>query len=429
MALCLAPPFVSGASIEITAAPALKQVDPGTAAVFTLTLQNTGTATDVVTLEVSTVPKNWTSLFSDDSIQIAAGTSGTTSLTIKPSKDALVGDTNLTVTALSTVTSTKATTNLKVRVKQIYKIDLQVTSPGELSAGKTVTIPVSIRNDGNGPDHVTVSVIPTGATTSWAKLGTATYDLGVGESRIYSYTSNVPKDTETDNYIFMIKARSSGDGVEETKNVEVDVQGGSVMGLSIDPLTLSIIAAIIFFVLVVAAILLIPNRKTALDPEATTPKDLKAPKKVKKKKIAAKTTDDHTKHLDRIEKRIEELHEKVERLHDSHREVMGHFEDHMVKHHKKEVEPLPPPPKPTLPPPLPPSKSKDLDPGPHPEALHPEGPPENMSLGDAHGELGHMTGPEPLKTAPPKKEAKKCSNCGSAVEPDWVKCPTCSGKL
>jgi hypothetical protein len=161
------------------------------------------------------------------------------------------------------------------------------------------------------------------------------------------------------------------------------------------------------------------------------PEKKKAPKKVTKKKVAvrAKVSDDKTKHLERIEKRLEELHEKVEHLNDRHREVLGLFEDHMVKHHKKEVSPLPPPPKPSLRPPVPPSNVKYTRPGPHPEALHPEGPPENMSLGDDHGELGRKTGPEPLKTAPPRRETTKCSKCGSEVGTDLVKCPTCGAKL
>ena len=174
----------------------------------------------------------------------------------------------------------------------------------------------------------------------------------------------------------------------------------------------------VFFMHIVLALLLVPGKK-------------KVPKKVKKKKVAvrAKVTEDKTKHLERIEKRIEELNEKVERLHDSHREVLGLFEDHMVKHHKKEVSPLPPPPKPSLLPARPFSNAKFTRPGPHPEALHPEGPPENMSLGDDHGELGAKTGPEPLKTTPPRRETKKCSKCGSEVGTDLVKCPTCGAKL
>ncbi len=189
--------------------------------------------------------------------------------------------------------------------------------------------------------------------------------------------------------------------------------------------------AVIFLVLLVLALLIVPRKKKVHDPESTRPKNLKAPKKVKKKKVVVedKISYDHSKHLDRIEKRLEELHEKVEKLNDNNREILGHFEDHMVKHHKKEVSPLPPPPKPSLLPPRPPSNIKDSRPGPHPEALHPEGPPENMSLGDEHGELGHKTVPEPLKTTAPKKEAKKCAKCNSDVEADWVKCPTCGAKL
>lgn len=154
-------------------------------------------------------------------------------------------------------------------------------------------------------------------------------------------------------------------------------------------------------------------------------------KKVKKKKRPShtKVTDDQTKLLERIEKRLEELHDKVEHLNDRHREVLGLLEDHLVKHHKKEVEPLPPPPKPSLSPHYTFSTQKHSKPGPHPEALHPEGPPENMSLGDDHGELGPKTGREPLKTTTPNTRIKKCPRCGSEVDTDLVKCPSCSGKL
>jgi hypothetical protein len=152
-------------------------------------------------------------------------------------------------------------------------------------------------------------------------------------------------------------------------------------------------------------------------------------KKIKKKATPPKVTDDQIKLLERIEKRIDELHEKVEHLNDRHREVLGLFEDHMVKHHKKIVEPLPPPPNPSLLPTRQSSVAKDARPGPHPEALHPEGPPENMSLGDDYGEIERRTGPEPLKTTIPKKELKKCTKCGGDVKSDLAKCPTCGAKL
>jgi hypothetical protein len=187
---------------------------------------------------------------------------------------------------------------------------------------------------------------------------------------------------------------------------------------------------VVFSVPIVLALLVVPRKKKAPDPEATRPKALKVLKKVKKEKVVAedKVSYDHSLHLGKIEKRLEVLQEEIDRLNDSHREVLGYFEEHMVKHHKKEVPPLPPPPKPILTRSLPSSTTKVSKPGPHPEALHPEGPPENMSLGDEHGELGHKTGPEPLKTASPKKEAKKCAKCGSEVGTDMVKCPTCGAR-
>ena len=186
---------------------------------------------------------------------------------------------------------------------------------------------------------------------------------------------------------------------------------------------------LLFFVHLLFLTVFVSIKSKAPDPKAIKPKYRKIPKKVKKKVVAEdKSSYDHYKHLDRIEKRLEDLHEKVEKINDRQREILGQFEDHMVKHHRNEIDSLPPPPKFPITRSPTPSLTKESRPGPHPEALHPEGPPENMSLGDDSGELGPRTGPEPLKTNPPKP-TKKCPRCKGDVKTDWVKCPACGEKL
>ena len=422
LALSFAPAHVaSAATISISAVQTLKNVDPGSPAVFTLDLSNDGSATDVITLEVTGVPKNWTAIFSDDSLELGAGKSGGTTLTVKPTKDSRTMDVTLNVSALSTVTSGKVYINLKVHVNQIYKLDLQVTPLAAAAPGGTTTVSATIRNDGNGRDHVTATLIPIGASTSWASVATTTYDIDPGETKVFSQVLKVPSDTSPDRYQFTVRARSTGQDVQETKTVDMEVTKGALSGFAMDMTTILIIVAVVFVVVIILAAALTPSKKgKAASKGAAT----EAPKVRKVKKIAKK--DDHKEHLDRIEKRIDELHDKVEKIHDNHRETMTHFDEHLAKHHgqRKVPEPLPPPPKPL---PEAPQQPKGFTPSSNAEALRPEGPPENMSIGDEHGELKKKPDGEGLRTAAPPKA--KCPKCGGDVEAGWVKCPTCSSPL
>ena len=442
LAICLSvvPTNVTAAStVSISSSPALKQVDPGVSTTFSLTVQNIGAASDVIELDITGTPKNWTVTFADDSLEVAAGKSVSTTLSVKPTKDAATGDTTFNITATSTMATGKASVLVKVRVKQVYKLDLQIAPIGAVSAGNSASIVISLRNDGNGQDHVTLSIIPNGASTYWAQAGTKTFDLGPGQSTAYTHIVPVAKDITDDRYQFIVRARSSGTGVEETKSVDIVVENGAAATFTFDTMTLTVLAIVVFIVLAILAAAFTPKRKA--DVPSTTPSATAGVKKVKRKKIRAqgpssKDLEEHKKHLERIEKRIDELHDKVEFMHKGHSDLIGHFEEHLTDHHgKKKVVVVPPP---LPPPPMPPKEGAVLSqeteaisasPGPHPEALHPEGPPENMSLGDEHGELAKKTGSDKLPTVKPAPGGKKCPKCSGDVEPDWMKCPSCSSKL
>ena len=429
--LCIASTRVAGAStIAISTTPTLKAVDPGTAAVFTLQVENTGPARDVVGLDMSGAPKNWTVLLSDDSLDLGAGQTKSTELTVKPGKDAMTSDVSINVTGTSTTSSSKASVIVKVHVNQVYKLGLQVSPVSATTAGGSTSIAVRVTNDGNGPDHVTISVIPTGGATSWATVGSVSYDMSPGDIKTYTQPLNVPSDTEPNKYQFIVRATSSGPVDDVRKTVDMDVQKGNAVGMALDLNMLILIVVIIFMVVILLLVATIPKKRPAAGTKGAT---TTGPKARKVKKVVRTDRGDHAehrKHLERIEKRLEALHEKVERLHDGQKDAALHFEGHLAKHHgeRTAVEPLPPPPKPSgeLPPVLPP---KDYQPGPHPEALRPEGPPENMSVGDDHGELRKKAGTERLSTAPPSKERTKCPKCGGDVEAGWIKCPTCSAQL
>jgi len=422
LALSLAPAHVASATyIGISAVPTLRNVDPGSPAVFTLDLCNNGTATDVISLEIKGVPKNWTAIFSDDSVELGGGKSGASTLTVKPTKDSRTLDATLNVLAISALNTGNTHVTLKVHVNQIYNLDLQVAPLPAATPGGTTTVSATIKNDGNGQDNVTVTLIPVGASTSWASVASTTYNIAPGDTKVFSQPLKVPSDTSPDRYQFTVRARSSGQDVQETKTVDMEVTKGALSSFVMDMTTLVIVVAVVFVVLIILAAALTPKKKGTADTKGTA---TEAPKVRKVKKVAK--NDDHKEHLDRIEKRIDELHDKVEKFHDNHRETMTRFDEHLAKHHgqRKVPEPLPPPPKPLPEAPQPP---KVFAPSSHAEALKPEGPPENMSLGDEHGELKKKPEGEGLKTAQPPKA--KCPKCGGDVETGWVKCPTCSAAL
>jgi len=129
--------------------------------------------------------------------------------------------------------------------------------------------------------------------------------------------------------------------------------------------------------------------------------------------------------LDRIEKRLEDLKKNQEKLHEHilqiqkyHHNFTSHFQLHLIKHHgeksdttvegvdpKEEVK----------------EDAGPMEPGPMEEALPPEGPPENMSIGDEQGEIR----PRKEEDGAPATSDGKCPRCSRDVESDWIRCAHC----
>jgi len=102
---------------EITVSPTSGEADKGKQATYTVTVKNTGSAQDTITLEVVS-EKGWEVSLGKESISLAAGASGTATLTVKVPSDATEGDKD---TAMITATCGDGTTNVPKAVQTTVK--------------------------------------------------------------------------------------------------------------------------------------------------------------------------------------------------------------------------------------------------------------------------------------------------------------------
>jgi hypothetical protein len=419
-------------SVELSTNPSLRQVDPGSSAIFTLTVKNLGAVQDVIDLEISTMPKNWTVMFSDTTLELDPDESDTVSLSIKPSKEALTGDSEFTVTGTSTMDATSSSVKVTVRVKQVHQLSMGLSTVGEVSAGGSTSFTVAVTNIGNGPDTVSIRIVPVGEATSWFVTVTTTMELEPGEKDVHTQSLSVPSDTEGGRYTLTVKASSSGNDADVTKDLVFQVKEAPSSGFELETWMLLMLIIIMFMVIAVLAAVYTPSRSEKKGAEATASQATQqvaghpslgtAPvTKVKKRRKRKLRKDDEQ--LGRIEKRLEELHTNHEKLHEhilqlqkNHNQSMSHFQLHLIKHHgekgEEEVE----------------DKEDEvvedeagpMEPGPVEEALPPEGPPENMSIGDEQGEIR-----ERKEEDTPPTSAVKCPRCSGDIEKDWVRCAHC----
>lgn len=410
------------ASVDLSSSPTLRQVEPGSPAIFTLDVKNLGSSQDVFTLDITVVPKNWTALFTDTTVEVWPGETESVSLTIRPSSDALASTEDFTVTATSELDSSWHSVDIKVGVKQVFRLDLSVSQVSTVSAGGSTDYTVTVVNEGNGQDEVSLSIVPLGETASWAQTYTKKVDLGPGMREVHSQTISVPSDTGAGAYSFLVRARSSGAGVDESKELVLDVKGAPSSELKLEPWMM-----VVIMIVVAVVIAFLAARATSKPVEkAPEPEPPKKVKKVKRKKAGSKSkVDEHHDRLERIERRIENLHDHVMEIHSNHDQVMGHFQHHLIRHHdvdedelelKKDEGKLPPidehlegGEKEEEATPEDRDIEKEMEPSPSSDADL-EGPTESMSIGDEYGEL---------------RAPRACPRCGEKTEEDWVRCASC----
>ena len=92
----------TGYGVEISCGNTQATVQPGGEVVYTITVKNTGTAQDTISLQLSGLQGDWSASLAPQSLTLSAGTADTVKLTVKAPSTASDGDKlTLTVTAVS----------------------------------------------------------------------------------------------------------------------------------------------------------------------------------------------------------------------------------------------------------------------------------------------------------------------------------------
>ncbi len=139
---------VQGKPIDISASPSSTTVDAGSTATYTLTVRNNQGSADTVSLFSSGEMIGWASL-SKSELTIPEGGSGTVSLSITPSGNAMTGTYKLEVTALASSSEWDSTT--------VYATVNGVTGAKSISLSMTIT-PFGSLADHVDPGNVRVNL-------------------------------------------------------------------------------------------------------------------------------------------------------------------------------------------------------------------------------------------------------------------------------
>jgi len=213
--------------LGLAQAPVSAEVMPGETAVFSLTLDNLGNVGESVGLGLEGLPSGWNFTFKDASGQevasfsLAPYASSSFRLALATPSGAPAG--NYTVRAkFTTVSGMSISADSRVVVRQVY--DLYFVAQRKsvtVRAGGIQTVGLVVRNLGNGPDEVSLSVLGSGGER-WAGLNASGLSLAAGELAQPVLRLQPAREERNGIHHFEVRARSSS-GLERNVTVEVRV--------------------------------------------------------------------------------------------------------------------------------------------------------------------------------------------------------------
>ncbi|UCE36047.1 MAG: hypothetical protein JSW00_10845 [Thermoplasmata archaeon] len=214
-------------------------VDAGDTASFTCFVDNDGNDADIYQFTVIGLPPGWDYAINPSSINVPAGGTGIIDIDVDTSKGSPAGVYTFDITATSLNDPSKSsTTELTIELRQVYKVEF-TSSPSEKQAdvGETVSYAINIKNDGNGPD--TIELTLEGDDAQYGFLYYSPTENGqkieispsAGGTESFFFNVTPPSDyweTESDSIIRIeIKAKSLDDPEKkaaDSLNVTTDVE-------------------------------------------------------------------------------------------------------------------------------------------------------------------------------------------------------------
>jgi MYXO-CTERM domain-containing protein len=207
------------------------EVQPGRAFNLTATIENRGSSLDGFRLSTDGLGNAWNVESPSEPLRLLPGETGTTTLTITPSRTQSPGEVTFSVTAVSQEGPGQpdvATAETTVEVQEVHAAELGVdTSERSISRGETLTLEPEVTNAGNTREPIVLRV---GQDASWTvsidgeETSKASVRLDPGESDTATVEVTAPNDASkgTRNTLKLVAHPEDG-GTQAKANVPVIV--------------------------------------------------------------------------------------------------------------------------------------------------------------------------------------------------------------
>jgi hypothetical protein len=131
---------------------------------FNFTLGNTGDLAEEVTVALASVPGDWTAQVAPGKVNLGAGNNTTIAILLIVPERLPAGETVSFVLRASAASGANASARLNGTVGVGRALNLEIGSQALLKPGQNTSIPVSIKNDGNAYDNISVAAL---TDTGW----------------------------------------------------------------------------------------------------------------------------------------------------------------------------------------------------------------------------------------------------------------------
>lgn len=213
--------------LQTSGSPPLREVLPGQTAVFGMVVGNAGNGPEDVAIGISGAPGGWAFTFLGEdglpagSFRMAGQQVRRINFSATPPQGALAGNYTLEP-EVSFASGLKGSVRFEVRVLQVHALWLAPERQKlVVRAGSVQDILVSVRNLGNGPDRIRVSVNGT-SDEEWATLNASAVFLGVNGTVTLSLRLRPPGPLRAGTHTFQLEG-TAGDGTMANASLEVRV--------------------------------------------------------------------------------------------------------------------------------------------------------------------------------------------------------------
>ena len=188
--------------------------NPGSSVTFTVTVRNNGTGLDNFTVAATNTTQAGLVTLSSSTLSLATGGTGNVTVTVAvtslPAPAAGVYYYGVTVRSSGNA-SRLSTVTLALTVNQTFALQATVTPSYQAAdPGATASYTVSVTNNGNGPDGVTLQ--KAGLNQSWVTFPTGNGTVAAGARRNFTVQVTTPSWAPEGATLLQVTAVSDGDG-------------------------------------------------------------------------------------------------------------------------------------------------------------------------------------------------------------------------